>query len=114
MSCFRKFKKSRAASKHPVSVANPTPDVMTDPPSSGVSPVLDPNPEGVFCSVDLTIDGADLATIGTTNRRCSPMPLPERESGTQGTRNTITTTSNTRDGGDAVGECSVHCKWDWN
>ena len=115
---FRKFKKKVVASKHPVSLADSTHDTTTDPPSFDVDPALDTKPEGRFRSVDLAIDGVDLAIIGTTSGKYSLTPLPEKEAGNQSTPKTTTTTATPSDGpsdgGDVVGECLAPRSWDWN
>ena len=108
---FRKFKKTHTASKHPVSLADSTRDVTTD---LRADSALDTNPEGVFRSVDLVIDGIDLAIIGATSGRHSVTPLPEKEAGDQSTPKTTTTTVAPSDGGDVVGESLAHRSWGWN
>ena len=111
---LRNFKKNTAASKHPVSLADSTQDVTTDPPSFDADPTPDTNPEGLFRSVDLAIDGADLATIGTASGRYSLTTLPEKNGGNQNTSKTTTTTSTPSDGGGAVGEFLAYFFWDYN
>ena len=102
---FKKFKKTPTGSKHPVSSADSTHDVTTDlRPDSA----LDTNPDGVFRSVDLAIDSADLAIIAPTNEGHSLTPLPGREEGSQGTLKTSTTISTPSDGGGVVSKYSVN------
>ena len=102
---LKKFKKTPAASTHPVSLVDSTHDVTTD---LRANPALDTNPDGVFRSVDLAIDeGADLASIVPTGGGYSLTPLPEREAGSQGTLKTSTTTSTPSDGGGVVSKYSI-------
>ena len=71
-------------------------------------------PEGVLRSVDLVIDGIDLAIIGATSGRHFVTPLPEKEAGDQSMPKITTTTAAPSDGGDVVGESLAHRSWGWN
>lgn len=60
--------------------------------------------------LNLALDHTDSTTIGPTNGSYSLTPLPKRKEGNQGTSKSPTPS----DGGDVVGECSVHGSQDYS